>query len=298
MNLRIFLSFKKNIFVLGADGQLGRSIKDVVQKKFNNNFYVNYFNKRQVDITKDINTQIRIKNIKPDFIINCASYTNVEKAEVLKSICYNVNVNGMKNICKYVKKTNAILIHISSDYVYGGKQKNLIYENQPPDPQNYYGYTKLLSERIILNNSISCLILRCGWLFSKYNNNFISKLIDISKDRKSINVVGDEMGAPTYCEDLSFSILKIIKYNKYKRHNKTKIYNYSNIGFLSRYDFAKKFFEIYNQDIFIDRINTSCYQSSIKRPKYANLAKKKFLDFFQISIPTWENSVYRLSKEI
>ena len=293
------MSFKKNIFIFGANGQLAKSIKDVVRKKFNNNFRIKYFNKSQVDITKNISSQLRLpKDIKPDFIINCASFTNVEKAEVMRSICYNVNVNGMKNICKYVKKTNAILIHISTDYVYGGKQKSLIIESQTPDPQNYYGYTKFLSEKIILNNNINCIILRCGWLFSKYQNNFISKLINISKVSKSINVVDDEMGAPTYCEDLSFSILNIIKYNKYKKHNKTKIYNYSNIGFISRYDFAKKFFEIYNQEIFINSIHTSYYPSLVKRPKYANLAKKKFLNFFQISIPTWENSVYRLSKEI
>lgn len=278
---------------------MGLSTKNVYQIYFKNNFNVYYFNRYQLNLTKDFDLQLsRYKFPRPDYIVNFASFTNVEKAESLKTICYDVNVRGMRNLCNYVKKSKSILIHISTDYVYGGFDKELINENQLANPQNYYGYSKFLSEKVIINSFVPSIILRCGWLYSKYKNNFINKLINFSKENQTINVVDDEFGSPTYCDDLSVALFKIIKTDKYKYYDKCKIFNYSNMGFISRYDFAKKFFAAYDSNVKINRIKTSSYPTKVKRPKYINLSKYKFINFFKIKISNWDESLNTFLKEI
>lgn len=265
--------------VIGSDGQLGKKIKSILGDKGV------YTNREQIDITneKQIIDFIYKKNFKA--IINCSAYTAVDKAETDIENAVKVNVDGVRNLAK----TNIPLIHISTDYVFDGK-KNIPYiESDKPNPMSIYGKTKFDGEKEVLKYCKTCVIIRTSWLYSEYGNNFVKTILRLGKEKNSLNVIFDQIGTPTYAEDLAKVILNILQNLK---DNNREIYNFSNEGVCSWYDFATKIIDIANLNCKINPIESKDYPSVATRPFFSVLNKAKIKKDFNININHWEVSLH------
>lgn len=272
------------ILVLGAGGQLGSEIRNI-SKNFNYDFI--FKNSTQLDITDFVKTRTFLELNKVDVIINCSGYTNVGLAESNYSEANIINNLAVENIAQICEDLNIKLVHISTDYIFDGKLGVPYVENDQPNPLNIYGKTKFDGETKItslcLKNSI---IIRTSWLYSAYGSNFVSKIIEQLKTKKEIYVTDDEWGSPTYAGDLAKSILKILPYLE---SDSTEIYNYCNLGVCSRFQFAKKIESLLSLK---NKIRVKKFSSdNINRPKFSALNNKKIINKFNLSIPSWENSL-------
>ena len=276
---------KRNILVTGSNGQLGSSLKEI---SINYNFNFFFKEKKELDITYFDSLENFLKKNNIQTIINCAAYTNVNKAEKNKILSNKVNNTGVENIAKLCNYLNIQLIHISTDYVFDGFNKNIPYrELNNTNPQNYYGKTKLNGEKKILNYDLkNSAIIRTSWLYSKFDKNFVSQIIKKLKNEKEIFVVDDEIGSPTYALDLSKVIMEIIP----RLSNiKTEIFHFSNLGFCSRFRFAIKIKEIINSDCIVQPKTLKFTKT--KRPNFSALDSTKIIKKFQLSVRPWEKSL-------
>lgn len=275
------------ILVTGSNGQLGREFQNILNKH-NYNFIFEDFD--ILDITNINDVEKSIKKNKPQLIINCAAYTNVAKAETERKLCYNVNVQGVKNLVTECEKYFIKLIHFSTDYVYDGKSLQKIKENENLNPLNYYGRTKRMGEQLIENSKSESIVIRTSWLYSNYGNNFVKTIIKKSKENESLKIVDDEFGSPTFAKDLANAVLSIIS-SKIKLDKVSKVYNYSNLGSTSWFDFARKILEILKIDCKIISINSKDLESKISRPKYSIMDKSLIKKTFGVEIKDWEKSL-------
>ena len=274
-----------NILVTGGNSQLAKCISDlsVNQTKFNI-IYTDYL---ELDITKHIAVDSFFLNNKIDYCINCAAYTDVDKAESDKVGAINVNETGAKNLTKVCHKYNTTLIHISTDFVFDGK-KNVAYkENDSTNPINIYGLSKLKGEQAITEHLDRYFIIRTSWLYSEHGNNFMKTMIRLSNNRSQISVVEDQIGTPTFASDLAAVILEFIT----SRTNQYGIYHYSNEGVASWYDFAKAIFDEKKCDIELIPITSEAYPTPAKRPHFSVLDKTKIKTSLNIKIPHWRDSL-------
>ena len=270
--------------ITGSEGQLGKSLKNL-SKNYNYRFF--FMSKSELDISNNLKLEYFLKKFKVNTIINCAAYTNVDDAELNKEIANNINNISVKNIARLCEKLNIQLIHISTDYVFDGKKKTPYTETDKTNPVNYYGKTKLYGEEEILNSKLSnSAIIRTSWLYSAYENNFVSKILHIIRNKNKVKVVNDEIGSPTNASDLSAVILNIIPKLK---NSKAQIYHYSNLGSCSRLEFVKMIIHLIESKTEV--INYTKKNKKILRPEYSVLDSTKIMRNFKIEIKNWSESL-------
>jgi len=272
------------VLVTGANGQLGQAIQSIAKNYLNLNFV--FCNSTDLDISNKENCQAVFRKIKPDYCINAAAYTAVDKAESEQDKAELINVIGAKNLAETCNELDAKLIHISTDFVFDGSNNTPYTENQIPNPRGVYGQTKLDGEKEIQNVFQNYYIIRTSWVYSQFGNNFMKTMLRLASERTSLSVVNDQIGTPTNAVDLAEALVQIVLNN-----NQYGIYNFSNEGQCSWYDFAKKIFEINNVNIDLKAIPTSEFPTPAERPKYSVLDKSKIKSTFGITIKTWEESL-------
>jgi dTDP-4-dehydrorhamnose reductase len=294
------------VLVTGCNGQLGQSLLFVANNYPDIDF--KFCNSSELDITNLENIIKIFKEVKPHFCINTAAYTAVDKAESEPEKAFGINVTGAKNLAEICKQFDTTLIHISTDFVFDGTSTELSVTNgyketDSPNPKGVYGQTKLDGEKAIQEVWGKHIIIRTSWVYSQFGNNFLKTMLRLSSERESLSVVDDQIGTPTNAVDLANAILEIVSQkmedgsfkdstpNSQLPSSNYGIYNFSNLGQCSWYDFAKKIFEINTISIDLKPIPTSSFPTPAKRPKYSVLDKSKIIDTFQIDIKSWEESL-------
>ena len=275
----------KRILVTGANGQLGQSILE--QSKNYKEIECFFVTRNELDITNEelINHYFEDKSF--DFVINCAAYTAVDKAEDDQENAYLVNAKATEFLAKITNEKGIPFIHVSTDYVFDGTEAQPRLETDQTNPIGVYGQTKLDGENLALENNPKTIILRTAWVYSRFGNNFVKTMLRLFNDKDSISVVADQIGSPTNAIDLADAILTIVS----KDDLTYGIFNYSNEGECSWFEFAQKIKEFSNSTIEINPVPTSAYPTKAKRPAYSLLDKSKIKEVYQLDIPTWEDSL-------
>ena len=281
------------ILVTGKNGQLGRSLHKLVsEKKYDNEFI--FVGREELNLSSESNINHYFdSNDKFDIIINCAAYTQVDKAEQEAELANQINHLALKQLAIIANKQQARLIFISTDYVFDGEVNKPYTETDPPNPINVYGRTKFAGEKALQTvMPMNALIIRSSWVYSEYGNNFVSTMLRLGRERDELSVVNDQMGSPTYAADLADAILEIIKHNKFKDLGQTtQIYHYSNEGEISWYEFAKEIFKIEKIECEVNPVSSQQYPTPAKRPKNTIMNKDKIAETFSVHTPNWRESL-------
>ncbi|GAB6011230.1 dTDP-4-dehydrorhamnose reductase [Viscerimonas tarda] len=276
-----------NILVTGANGQLGNEIR-VLAAEYNGNNYF-FTDVAELDIT-DLNAvRSFASGNRIDTIINCAAYTNVDKAEDDEKTADLINNKAVENLAVVCKESGAILIHVSTDYVFQGN-KNLPYtEDEPTNPLGVYGKTKLAGEQSIQQVGCRYIILRTAWLYSEYGNNFVKTMLRLTAEKESLKVVFDQVGTPTYAADLAAVIFHII--NRSPDKKREGIYHFSNEGVCSWFDFSKEIAALAGNVCDVQPCHSDEFPSKVKRPAFSVLDKTKLKNDFDYVVPYWKDSL-------
>jgi dTDP-4-dehydrorhamnose reductase len=290
------------VLVTGANGQLGQSLQYIAINYPAIQFI--FCSSSDLDITKEENCRAVFAKYKPNYCINAAAYTAVDKAESEPEKAHLINVIGAKNIATVCKENNCILLHISTDFVFDGTSTKLSVtkgytEEDIPNPTGVYGQTKLDGEKAIQETFDNYYIIRTSWVYSQFGNNFMKTMLRLASDRDTLSIVNDQIGTPTNAVDLAECLVKIIQTdntqpttdNRQPTTDNFGIYNFSNEGQCSWYDFAKKIFEINNININLQAIPTTSYPTPAKRPSYSVLDKRKIREVFGVEVKDWEESL-------
>lgn len=277
------------VLVTGANGQLGQALQKASLAVSEIRFV--FTDSKMLDITSPYNCQAVFEELQPDFCINCAAYTAVDKAESEADLAHKINVIGVENLAENCKKHNTTLIHLSTDFVFDGVKLTPYSENNIPNPKNVYGQTKLEGEQAIQALLEKYYIIRTSWVYSEFGNNFYKTMLRLASERESLNVVNDQIGTPTNANCLAKVIIDIIQHPTSSIQPVYGIYHFSNEGICSWYDFAKKIFELHNIQITLNPIPTSSYPTAAIRPKYSVLDKTKIKATFTIQIKSWEEAL-------
>ena len=272
------------ILVTGGKGQLGSELFKI---STNYNFEWCFTNCQSFDLSDLDNIYVYLDICKPNIIINCAAYTSVDRAEDDFESANIINHKAVKFIAKWCNVNNCKLLHISTDYVYNGNSKLPYIEKDQTDPLNNYGKTKLLGDMACLNSNPFSIIIRTSWLYSSFGNNFLTKMINLMQKSCEINVVNDQFGSPTYAGDLANAILFLIKNKKWH----PGIYNYTNSGNISWYDFANEIKSICGFRTIINPISTKEYYQKAKGPKFSILDNTKIINMFKIKQMNYSDSL-------
>ena len=294
------------VLVTGANGQLGQAIQSISGKYPEIDFV--FCSSSELDITNLENCQAVFSNYQPQFCINAAAYTAVDKAESEPAKAFDINANGAENLAITCKKFNTILIHISTDFVFDAYfsegiayydrelrlplKSNLgLTETDVPFPSGVYGLTKLQGEQAIQANWEKHFIIRTSWVYSQFGNNFMKTMLRLASERDTLSVVSDQIGTPTNAVDLA-EVLIVIMVSSFKfQVSSFGIYNFSNEGQCSWYDFAKEIFHQKGVSIDLKPILTSAYPTPAKRPAYSVLDKTKIKSTFGVEIKEWQTSL-------
>lgn len=278
-----------NILITGANGQLGNEMRNV--SRLSDDRYI-FTDIAELDITniEAIRKMVTLEGV--DVIVNCAAYTNVDKAEDDTELADLINNKAVANLATIAKEADAQLIHISTDYVFGGYQHNTpITEDAVTNPLGVYGETKLRGEEAILTIGCKYLIFRTAWLYSAYGNNFVKTMRRLTNERDTLNVVFDQVGSPTYAADLASIIYNVIENRLFSEHQ--GIYHFSNEGAISWYDFAQAICELSGNHCNILPCHSNEFPSKVTRPSYSVLDKTKVKIDFSITIPYWKDSLIK-----
>lgn len=284
------------ILVTGANGQLGNEMRIVTKGSKDTYIFTDVIEADGQETTiLDITDLDAIRKMVNEYgvkaIVNCAAYTNVDKAETDKDFCELLNAKAPEDLAIAMREVKGLLVHISTDYVFGGDPYNTpCREDQKGTPTGVYGLTKLYGEQNIQESGVDYLIFRTAWLYSEFGKNFVKTMLNLTKTKPQLKVVFDQVGTPTYAYDLAKAIFDIVENRKYK-HN-TGIYHFSNEGVCSWYDFTKVIAELAgNTNCDIQPCHSSEFPSSVKRPAYSVLDKTKVKETFGIKIPYWTDSL-------
>jgi dTDP-4-dehydrorhamnose reductase len=282
------------ILITGAKGQLGNELK-VVSKNFYGYHFI-FTDLDTLDITNQEQTSEFIKNSGPDWIVNCASYNLVDKAESEPDQAMIINGTAIKNITEVIRGSECRFIHISSDYVYDG-QSNVPYnEYTPANPISVYGRSKLAGEKFALLHQGSTII-RTSWLYSSFGNNFVKTILRNAAEKESLKVVFDQTGTPTYAADLAGAIMSIVSgVIRNQIALNAGIYNYSNEGVCTWYDFASEIIKEAGLNCHVDPVLTKDYKQVAQRPVYSVMDKSKIKNNYGLSIPHWRTSLNKCMK--
>lgn len=279
---------KINILVTGANGQLGTSLRNAAKGEADNYIFTDV---DELDITDPEAVRRIVKENDASIIINCAAYTNVEKAEDNKDFAELLNATAVRNLADTMAERGGHLIHISTDYVFGCNSGNTPRtEEEPVNPTGVYGLTKLHGEQAIADSGAKAIILRTAWLYSEYGNNFVKTMLNLTASKPMLNVVFDQVGTPTYAADLAKAIIDIVSNRNFE--GKEGIYNFSDEGVCSWYDFTKHIADYAgNTDCDIQPCHSDEFPSKVIRPSFSVLDKTKFKQTFGQSIPYWTDSL-------
>ena len=275
-----------NVLVTGSNGQVGSEIKELSQD-YSYNFF--FTDRNNIDITSKDSIKEFCQTNSINVIINCAAYTAVDKAESDHQNADLVNRKAVKKLSIIAKELNIKLIHISTDYVFDGKNFKPYVEEFQTNPQSIYGKTKLDGENELINiNPLNSIIIRTSWVYSYYGNNFVKTMLRLGKEKEELGVIFDQVGTPTYAKDLAITILNIVPQIE---NSKVEIYNYSNEGVLSWYDFAKEIMKMAKLNCKVKAIETYQYPTPAKRPHFSLLNKSKIKSKFNLEIPYWKDGL-------
>lgn len=277
------------VLVTGANGQLGQSIQFIANKYPNIQFVYTDF--QEMDITNLENCKTVFATHKPQFCINTAAYTAVDKAESEQEKAHLINAVGPENLANVCKEFDTILLHISTDFIFDGTSTTPYKESDIPNPQSVYGQTKLDGELAIQKNWEKHIIVRTSWVYSQFANNFMKTMLRLASERDSLSVVNDQIGTPTYAVDLAEVLMKIVQSSIIHHPSSFGIYNFSNEGQCSWYDFAAAIFHQKRIEIDLKSIPTTSYPTPAKRPSYSVLDKTKIKKVFGIEIKDWKASL-------
>ncbi|WP_288641315.1 dTDP-4-dehydrorhamnose reductase [uncultured Coprobacter sp.] len=277
-----------NILVTGANGQLGNEMRVVAQNSTDNYIFTDV---TELDITDALAVEKTIRNNNINVVINCAAYTNVDKAENDREFAEILNAKAVENLAVAIRKNNGLLIHVSTDYVFGGTKNNTpCTEDEPVNPTGVYGITKLHGEQAVIGSGCHYIIIRTAWLYSEFGKNFLKTMLNFTATKPQLKVVFDQVGTPTYAYDLAKVIFDIIENRKFE--GKYGIYHYSNEGVCSWFDFAKMIAEYTgNTECDIQPCHSDEFPSPVTRPSYSVLDKTKIKESFGISVPYWTDSL-------
>lgn len=290
-NIFVFQLVPKNVLVTGANGQLGSELKRATaDHEANLNFI--FTDVAELDITNLDSVEQFVKDNNIKYIINCAAYTAVDKAEDDVELCYKINKDAARNLGIAATNNEAKVIHTSTDYVFDGTGIRPYLETDPTNPKSVYGKSKQEGEAALIEVCPDSIVIRTAWLYSIYGNNFVKTMIKLGKERDALNVVADQTGSPTNAADLAKAIVKILDHSESHNHFKAGIYHYTNEGITSWYDFTvaiHKFADITTCKV--SPISTDQYPTRASRPNYSVLDKNKIKSTFELEIPQWEESL-------
>lgn len=280
----------KKILVTGANGQLGSELR-VLSVNSNHEFL--FTDVAELDITNREAVDNYVSEHGAEIIVNCAAYTNVDKAEDDTEMADNINHLAVKNLAEVSAKYKLILIHISTDYVFDGSKNTPYLETDATAPLGVYGRTKLAGEKAVTDSGCDYLIIRTSWLYSSFGNNFVKTMRRLTAEKDSLKVVFDQVGTPTYAGDLAQAILKIIDSGKYA--DNAGIYHFSNEGVCSWYDFAIEIMNLSGNLCDIQPCHSDEFPSKVKRPNFSVLDKTKIKETFGLKIPYWKVSLREMT---
>lgn len=284
------------VLVTGADGQLGREMQIASRSSRNRFMFTDIAGEHErLDITDPQAIADIVRENHVNVIVNCAAYTNVDKAETDPETANLLNNIAAGNLADAMKAVNGTLIHISTDYVFQGDRNIPCREDWPTEPLGVYGKTKLAGEKSIEATGCASIIIRTAWLYSPFGKNFVKTMRDLTSSRESLKVVFDQVGTPTYAGDLAETICRIIETSQL---DKTGIYHFSNEGVCSWFDFAKAICEMSGNTCDIRPCHSDEFPSPVARPHFSVLDKTKIKQTFGIRIPYWTDSLKRCIEEI
>jgi len=277
-----------NILVTGANGQLGNEMQIV--SKGSNDKYI-FTDVAELDITDISAVRKMVKDNDVEAIVNCAAYTNVDKAEDDAEFCEVLNAKAPENLAVAMREVGGLLVHVSTDYVFGGDPYNTpCSEDQKGTPTGVYGRTKLMGENNIINSGCKHIIIRTAWLYSEFGKNFVKTMLNLTSTKPQLKVVFDQVGTPTYAYDLAAVIYDIIENRKFDGND--GIYHFSNEGVCSWFDFTKMIAEeAGNTACDIQPCHSNEFPSKVVRPSYSVLDKTKIKNTFGVKVPYWTDSL-------
>ncbi len=288
--------FLKRILITGANGQLGNEMR-LLAKEYDN-FTFDFTDIDELDLCNAESVLEYCERTKPSYIINCAAYTAVDRAEEDIELCRKVNRDAVENLAKAATTIGAKILHVSTDYVFDGSNTTPYLETDPVCPASAYGRTKLEGEEVLAVNCKDFIILRTAWLYSEFGTNFVKTMIRLGKEKEAINVVFDQVGSPTYARDLADALMDIVV--AAERGNFIPgIYHYSNEGVCSWYEFTLKIHELAGiTTCKVSPIAAKDYPAKAPRPAYSVLSKEKIKADYGIHIPAWEESLADCIKKL
>lgn len=278
----------EKILVTGANGQLGSELLDL-SSKYSNYEWI-FADRLQVALDNLDLLKKQLNEINPNIILNCGAYTAVDKAESEKDVAFTVNHLAVEQIAKYAKNNGVKLIHISTDYVFDGTSSIALNEEAKTNPINIYGASKLAGEIACLEENPNSIIIRTSWVYSKFGNNFVKTMQRLMQEKESVNVVNDQVGSPTYAADLALAMLDILESPNWV----PGIFNYSNEGEISWYEFALKIKEFESYNCNVDGIPSASYPTPAKRPEFSLLDKKKIKTIYNLDVPDYKDSLRKM----
>lgn len=282
------------ILVTGKDGQLGTSLQNTAQSESGLDFV--FVDKNDFDLTDLSAVAKKIREINPDILVNCAGYTAVDQAEDEPELAYLLNGEVVGLMAALSKELNFLLIHISTDYVFDGKNYRPYEEDDPYNAPSIYGKSKINGEENIMVEAERAVIIRTSWLYSAYGKNFVKTMLRLSKEKDELGVIYDQVGTPTYAGDLANAILELISHSN--EINDLYIYHFSNEGAISWYDFAKSIMELAEMDCHINPLQSHEFPAKAPRPFYSVMNKNKIKEDWQISVPYWKDSLKQCLTEL
>ncbi|OUO96717.1 dTDP-4-dehydrorhamnose reductase [Barnesiella sp. An22] len=277
-----------NILVTGANGQLGNEMRVVARNSADNYIFTDV---AELDITDAAAVEKMVTDNDVKVIVNCAAYTNVDKAEDDREFAELLNARAVENLAQAIRRNDGLLVHVSTDYVFGGTKNNTpCREDEPANPTGVYGVTKLHGEQAIIASGCHHIIIRTAWLYSEFGKNFLKTMLDLTTTKPQLKVVFDQVGSPTYAYDLALAIFDIVENRKYVDND--GIYHYSNEGVCSWFDFTKMIAEYAGHTgCDIQPCHSDEFPSKVVRPSYSVLDKTKIKKTFGVAVPYWTDSL-------
>lgn len=279
---------KMNVLVTGANGQLGNEMRVVARNSADNYIFTDV---AELDITDAAAVEKMVTDNDVKVIVNCAAYTNVDKAEDDREFAELLNARAVENLAQAIRRNDGLLVHVSTDYVFGGTKNNTpCREDEPANPTGVYGVTKLHGEQAIIASGCHHIIIRTAWLYSEFGKNFLKTMLDLTTTKPQLKVVFDQVGSPTYAYDLALAIFDIVENRKYVDND--GIYHYSNEGVCSWFDFTKMIAEYADHTgCDIQPCHSDEFPSKVIRPSYSVLDKTKIKKTFGVAVPYWTDSL-------
>lgn len=284
------------VLITGANGQLGNEMRRLGAVSPNEYLFTDV---AELDITDKAAVAEFVKSNNVEIIVNCAAYTNVDKAEDDEATAELINATAVRNLAEAVKAVDGTLFHVSTDYVFGSEGNTPRTEDMPTNPLGVYGKTKLHGEQAIAEVGAKAIIIRTAWLYSEFGNNFLKTMLRLTAEKESLNVVFDQVGSPTYAGDLALAIFSIIEGGVYAGNE--GVYHFSNEGVCSWYDFATEIATAAGHECVVMPCHSNEFPSKVTRPPFSVLDKTKIKTTFGIEIPHWRDSMLyclqRLAKQ-